>query len=174
LPGKGALLTGEIEIETKDITGRPIERAKKTKGNKHWSAKKRRHTQKWLVVLDKLRNQIICTAFGKGRTHDFRVYKESDIHISPKTLGLTDRGFIGIVKLQPNSLLPLKGSKNRHLSKQDKFYNRVIAKLRTSNEHVFSRVKKFRIVAERCRNRRRRFGLRFNLIAGSCNFENAI
>ena len=33
---------------------------------------------------------------------------------------------------------------------------------------------KFRIVAERCRNRRRRFGLRFNLIAGSCNFENAI
>jgi len=30
LPGKGALLTGEIEIETKDITERPIERPKKT------------------------------------------------------------------------------------------------------------------------------------------------
>ncbi|MGI8787171.1 MAG: IS5/IS1182 family transposase, partial [Pyrinomonadaceae bacterium] len=29
----------------------------------------------------------------------------------------------------------------------------------------------FRIVAEKYRNRRRRFGLRFNLIAGLYNFE---
>ena len=33
-------------------------------------------------------------------------------------------------------------------------------------EHVIGALKRFRILAERYRNRRRRFGLRFNLIAG--------
>jgi hypothetical protein len=32
-------------------------------------------------------------------------------------------------------------------------------------------VKRFRILSERYRNRRKRFGLRFNLIAGIHNFE---
>ncbi|MCL2519246.1 MAG: IS5/IS1182 family transposase, partial [Oscillospiraceae bacterium] len=30
---------------------------------------------------------------------------------------------------------------------------------------------RFRIVSERYRNRRKGFGLRFNLIAGICNYE---
>ncbi|GHU51240.1 hypothetical protein AGMMS49975_04040 [Clostridia bacterium] len=33
------------------------------------------------------------------------------------------------------------------------------------------KIKRFHIVADRHRNKRRRFGLRFNLIAGLCNFE---
>jgi hypothetical protein len=99
------------------------------------------------------------------------VYKESKIRVSDKTLSVTDSGFMGIAKIHPNSLLPLKGTKKRPLSDQDKSYNRVIAMLRTSNEHIFARIKKFRILSERYRNRRRRFGLRFNLIAGICNFE---
>ena len=32
-------------------------------------------------------------------------------------------------------------------------------------------IKRFKIIAERYRNRRKRFCLRFNLIAGICNFE---
>jgi transposase len=99
------------------------------------------------------------------------VYKESKIHVSLKTLGVTDSGFVGIVKLQSNSLLPVKKTKKRPLSKQDKYYNRVVAKLRAANEHIFSRIKRFRILSERYRNRRKRFGLRFNLVAGICNFE---
>ncbi|MDB6096648.1 MAG: transposase, partial [Francisellaceae bacterium] len=31
--------------------------------------------------------------------------------------------------------------------------------------------KRYKIIADRYRNRRKRFGLRFNLIAGICNFE---
>ncbi|MBD0310849.1 MAG: IS5/IS1182 family transposase, partial [Microcoleus sp. T1-bin1] len=38
-------------------------------------------------------------------------------------------------------------------------------------EHVNRRLKIFRILSERYRNRRRRFGLRFNLIAGIYNYE---
>jgi len=126
------------------------------------------------VVVDKANNRIICTAFGKGRTHDFRVYKESEIRISPKTMSVTDSGFTGIVKIHPNSLVPLKNTKKRPLSEQDKCYNRVISMLRATNEHIIGRVKRFRILSERYRNRRRRFTLRFNLIAGICNFELAI
>ncbi|MCL2514075.1 MAG: IS5/IS1182 family transposase, partial [Oscillospiraceae bacterium] len=32
----------------------------------------------------------------------------------------------------------------------------------------------FKILSERYRNRRKRFGLRFNLIAGICNFDMSI
>ncbi|CAA9407310.1 Mobile element protein [uncultured Leptolyngbya sp.] len=38
-------------------------------------------------------------------------------------------------------------------------------------EHVNCRLKVFKILSERYRNRRKRFGLRFNLIAGLYNFE---
>jgi len=38
-------------------------------------------------------------------------------------------------------------------------------------EHVIGKLKVFRILSERYRNRRKRFGLRFNLIAAIYNFE---
>ncbi|MBT7069820.1 MAG: IS5/IS1182 family transposase, partial [Anaerolineae bacterium] len=37
--------------------------------------------------------------------------------------------------------------------------------------HVIGKLKVFRILSERYRNRRKRFGLRFNLIASLYNFE---
>lgn len=39
------------------------------------------------------------------------------------------------------------------------------------SEHINARLKVFRILAERYRNRRKRFGLRFNLIAAIYNLE---
>jgi hypothetical protein len=41
-------------------------------------------------------------------------------------------------------------------------------------EHVNRKLKIFRILAERYRNRRKPFGLRFNLIAAIVNFELAL
>jgi len=46
-----------------------------------------------------------------------------------------------------------------------------IAQVRILVEHVHRRLKVFRILSERYRNRRQRFGLRFNLIAGLLNYE---
>ena len=74
-------------------------------------------------------------------------------------------------KLHTNSVLPKKSSKNRPLSTQDRKQNRNISKKRIAIEHVISLVKRFRILSERYRNRRKRFSLRFSLIAGICNFE---
>ena len=49
--------------------------------------------------------------------------------------------------------------------------NKIIASQRITNEHVIGKIKRFKIVADRYRNRRKRFGLRFNLISGICNYE---
>jgi len=113
--------------------------------------------------------QIICTAFAKGKTHDFSLFKNAKTRINPNDMSITDKGYIGISKLHGNSLIPFKKSKKRPLSKQDKFYNRVISMLRVSNEHAFREVKIFRIFAGVYRNRRKRFALRFNLVCAIAN-----
>jgi DDE superfamily endonuclease len=67
--------------------------------------------------------------------------------------------------------MPKKRSKNRPLSAEDKARNKQLSSERVFNEHVIGLIKRFKIVADKYRNRRRRFGLRFNLIAGICNYE---
>jgi hypothetical protein len=123
------------------------------------------------VVVDKSSRKIICTAFFAGKCHDFRLFKESKTHIHPDIQAQTDTGFIGIAKIHANSILPKKKSKKSLLTKKDKAANKRIASERATNEHAIGFIKRFKILSERYRNRRKRFGLRFNLLAGICNFE---
>ena len=67
--------------------------------------------------------------------------------------------------------LPKKKSKKQKLTKVDKIANNKLASKRVFNEHVNGDIKVFKIVAERYRNKRKRFGLRMNLIVGIYNFE---
>ncbi len=67
--------------------------------------------------------------------------------------------------------MPKKKSKKKPLTMQDKQQNRELSSQRVVNEHVIGMIKRFKIVADKYRNRRKRFGLRFNLIAGICNYE---
>ncbi|MHA3081854.1 transposase family protein [Acinetobacter sp. ANC 5383] len=52
-----------------------------------------------------------------------------------------------------------------------KTYNREINKRRIGIEHVFGKLKTFKILAGCYRSRGKRLGLRFNLIAGIYNLE---
>jgi hypothetical protein len=74
-------------------------------------------------------------------------------------------------KLHANSQSPTKKPKSSNLSKVRRQENRTLATQRIVIEHVNRKLKIFRILSERYRNRRRRFGLRFNLIAGIYNYE---
>ena len=56
----------------------------------------------------------------------------------------------------------------------DKKNNTALAKERVVVENVIGMLKRFKIIADRYRNRRKRFGLRFNLLAGIYNYELAI
>jgi hypothetical protein len=122
-------------------------------------------------VVDKTTGKVVCIFFAYGKMHDFRLFKKSKMVFKPETMVVTDSGFQGIKEFHFNSILPKKRSKKNPLSKEDKKENRLIASQRVSNEHIIGRIKRFRILAERYRNRRKRFALRFSLIAGICNFE---
>jgi len=123
------------------------------------------------VVVNKADRTVICTDFANGRKHDFRLFKESKVHAKPEIKITTDTGLQGIKKIHANSELPRKKSKNRPLTAEDKAYNRTVSSERMDVENVIGFLKRFKIIADRYRNRRKRFGLRFNLIAGICNFD---
>lgn len=74
-----------------DVTERAIERQKKQRS--FYSGKQKRHTLKAQVVVDYLSGLIVCTAFGKGRTHDFRLFKEHRLPFGPDQMCLVDRGY---------------------------------------------------------------------------------
>jgi hypothetical protein len=115
--------------------------------------------------------EIICTAYAKGRRHDVQLFKDSKLKFKSELECLADKGYQGIKKLHPNSSTPQKKPRGRVLSLQEKSRNRELAQLRVVGEHVNCRLKIFKILSERYRNRRRRFGLHFNLIAGLYNYE---
>lgn len=96
---------------------------------------------------------------------------ESNLKIRPQIELLTDTGYLGINKLYQNAKLPYKRTKLKPLCKEQKKYNRDLSSKRVLNENVIGKVKRFKIIADRYRNRRKRFGLRFNLIAGIYNSE---
>jgi len=126
------------------------------------------------VVVNKADGQIICTSFANGRCHDFRLFKESQLRIDSKIKAVVDTGYVGIIQFHANSVVPVKRSKKKPLTKVDKVFNRSVSSERVLNEHVIGLIKRFKIVSDRYRNRRKRFGLRFNLICGICNFEKTI
>ena len=84
---------------------------------------------------------------------------------------VVDSGYKGLQKIHAKTELPKKKTKKNPLSKEDKKNNRNLSSKRVLNENVIGMLKRFKIISDRYRNRRRRFGLRFNLIAGIYNLE---
>ncbi|KJV55128.1 transposase DDE domain protein [Orientia tsutsugamushi str. Kato PP] len=122
-------------------------------------------------MVDKKTHQVICTDFSNGKKHDFRLFKKSKILINPKVKVITDTGYQGIQKIHNNSELPNKKNKKNPLTKNDKKNNRRLEEERVVNEKVIGMLKRFKIIADKYRNRRKRFNHRFNLISGIYNFD---
>ena len=120
-------------------------------------------------MVDLETEEILSSDFCDGRTHDFRLFKESRTDVHPHVLIIADSGYQGIAKIHKNSIIPFKRKKNSLLSEEKKKENRKLAKQRIIVEHIFRKIKIFRILREKYRNRRKRFDLRFNLIAACYN-----
>ena len=125
------------------------------------------------VIANLADGQIIATAFCPGKVHDLKLFRASRTALRAQTLCLADSGYQGIAKDHEQSQTPRKRSKHHPLTltpeqKQD---NRALSRRRIMIEHILGRLKVFKILSERSRNRRRRFGLRFNLIAAVYNRE---
>ena len=170
LPGKKALLSGKYEVIQIDATETPIERPKKGQ-RKFYSGKKKRHTIKTQVVVDKATKEIISVKTSEGKRHDFKLFKDSKLPINKDVKVETDSGYQGIKDIHEKTEHPKKKPKNGELTSEEKAENRRISRSRISNEHAIGFLKRFRILSERYRNGRKRFCLRLNLIAAICNMD---
>ncbi len=141
------------------------------KQKRYYSGKKKCHTQKAQVIINQKTLEIIATAFCNGKRHDFKLFKENYGGINPTIVCLADRGYQGVAKIHPNSETPAKKSKKKPLTDEQKKNNQRLSQKRIFCEHVIGKLKIFRILKERYRNRRKRFGLRFNLIAALYNLS---
>ncbi len=172
LPGKKALRQKgtEEKVVVMDVTESPIEKPKQSQKS-FYSGKQGEHTLKTQLMIDLKTFKIICLASGKGRVHDFNLFKKSGVKVEDSIKILADKGYQGIAKIHRLSETPIKRKKGKKLTKEEKEYNRLLNRLRVVVEHVNRRLKIFRILSSRYRNRHRRFGLRANLIAGLYNYE---
>ena len=115
------------------------------KRQKYWySGKKKRHTLKTQVVIDKKTKRVICTAFANGKRHDFRLFKESRTHIHPDIKVITDTGYQGIQRLHSKAELPKKRTKKNPLTKENRRRNQELARERVVNENVIGMLKRFK------------------------------
>lgn len=113
-----------------------------------------------------------------GKAHDGTIFKHS-LHIAPGILALLDSGYRGVEKVHAMSLIPIRHKEDiAKLSKEEQMQrkkkNKAISSPRMKVEHIIGRIKRFKIVSEKYRNRRKRFALRLNLICGIVNYENPI
>ena len=86
---------------------------------------------------------------------------------------LADLGYVGIDKICPNSKIPNKKTKLNPLTKDDKKENRKLSSQRIIVEQINAKIKVFKITKYPYRNRRKRFGLRMNLICAIVNLDAA-
>jgi transposase len=99
------------------------------------------------------------------------MFKESGFYVNNSTRVLADTGYQGILKLNSQAIIPHKKKRNTPLTPEQKDFNHILSSQRIGIENVFATLKRFKIIACKYRNRRKRFGLRFNLIAGFYNWE---
>lgn len=123
------------------------------------------------VVVNGRTRQVICAHPGRGPVHDFALYGRSKLEPHESLEVLADSGNQGLQKLHGKGQTPQKKPRQSELTDAQKESNRELARRRVVVEHVIRSLKIFRILAERYRNRRKRFSLRFSLIAGLHNYE---
>lgn len=121
--------------------------------------------------MDQRTQAVIATVFDDGSQHDFAIFKRSHSLISKHIRCLADSGYMGLTHWHANCQLPIKRSKHHPLTEELQKSNWRLSHERVLIENVIRRLKIFRILSERYRNRRKRFCLRFNLIAAIYNLE---
>lgn len=153
-----------------DVSEQPIERPKKNQ-KEYFSGKKKRHTIKSQLIIsldDLMIRSVFC---GKGKIHDFNLFKKSKTKINKLMKLLADSGYQGILTFHYNSETPIKKKKGKELTEDEKQYNRELSKKRIVIENVNRRCKIFRIVKEVFRGKHKNYGKTWNLIAGLVNLR---
>lgn len=141
------------------------------KQEESYSGKQKRHTIKDLLVINALSGEVICVFEAKGSVHDFEIFKRSGIHLLESIKLFEDKGFQGIRAIHPLIFIPHKKPRKGELTPEQKAYNSKLSKFRMLIEHVNRRIKRFKILQIRYRNKQRKHLLRVSLLCGIHNYE---
>lgn len=114
---------------------------------------------------------ILSVRCSRGARHDFQILKKSRLKINPNAQIKTDKGFIGIKELFPNAEVPHKSSKYHPLTREQKQFNRQLAKQRTMIEHRNRECKIFRICKERYRGKHKNYEKTWKLVTAIVNLK---
>ena len=114
---------------------------------------------------------ILAVRSARGTTHDFQILKKSNLDINPNAKIKTDKGFLGIKCLYPKAEVPHKASKHHPLTKEQKQYNRQLAKERTLIEHRNRECKIFRICKQQYRGKHKNYEKTWKLVSAIVNLK---
>ena len=165
-----------------DATEQEIPRPKnKRKRKTHYSGKRKKHTVKTQLTVNKEGLIIHKTSHVKGSMHDYTLYKHSHPHLPDNVRLDLDLGYLGIKLDYPklNCMLPIKrknpgrgkrGVVAQELSVEQKDFNKAFAKERVVVEHTNS-LKKFHIFGDGFRNRLKRYDIMTDIVCGLVNFR---
>jgi hypothetical protein len=166
-----------------DATEQEIPRPQgKRKQKTHYSGKRKKHTVKTQLTVNKDGLIVHKTSHVKGSMHDYSLYKHSHPHLPDNVRLDLDLGYLGIRDDYPklNCMLPFKkknpgrgkrGVKAQELSVEQRASNMALSKERVVVEHTNSRVKKFHIFGDEFRNRLKRYDIMTDIVCGLVNFR---
>ena len=160
----------EVEELIVDCTEQPIQRPKKRQ-KQYYSGKKKRHTIKTEIQVNRKGRIIKVSKPHAGKKHDMQIRKESGI-LPQDCEVYGDSGYQGLRDTHKKAKIPIKKSKNRPLNNTSKAYNRALAHIRIGVEHKIRELKIFCILAQTYRNPKSRYGVKMKIIAGIVNIKN--
>ncbi|MBR8826568.1 MAG: hypothetical protein DSM107014_01465 [Gomphosphaeria aponina SAG 52.96 = DSM 107014] len=99
------------------------------------------------IIADPKTGLIVCTAQGKGKEHNFNIFKKSKILLNYDLEILGDKGYQGINKIHKNSKIPFKKPPKKDLDKEQINFNKTLGKERIIREHINRRLKIFQILS---------------------------
>ena len=154
----------------------------KHKRKTHYSGKKKKHTVKTQLTVNKQGLIVHKTSHVRGSMHDYALYKRSHPRLPDNVESDLDLGYLGIRDDYPNlnCVLPFKkknpgrgkvGVRAKELSVEQKAFNKMLAVERVVVEHTNSRVKKFRIFGDEFRNRLKGYDVVTDIVCGLVNFR---
>lgn len=149
--------------------------ADQTKRKKYYSGKKKKHTVKTQLMVNK-KGEILYKSdhHKEGRQHDYMVYKEEHLQTPQDVKKYLDLGYVGIERDFPsaNAVLPIKKKRNRsQLTKREKLYNKRHRRQRVVVEHTICRIKKFGVMGTKYRNRLKRYDAMSDIVSGLINYR---
>jgi hypothetical protein len=163
-PGEG--LNGEALSELFfDATEQPVRRPSRNgEQRRFYSGKKKRHTLKHQVVVDRRGKVLSVSSAHPGQVHDKKVYDRTRVQSPPGLIRKGDLGYLGT-----SLSIPHKKPKGGSLTPEQKEQNRMHASERIVVEHTLGKMKVFKIVSERFRNPMKTHTAIFKTVAGLYN-----